>query len=361
MNKKALVIGNLVKMLIILFVIFVAVKLSLSVFNISKEGTFSSLKFVDNILGYSNSPLKKVSFSVNNGRVYLETKFKDNFDGKVKTIIYLYTEDSSETILENTKNIKTSGKDLNLNFDLNKIKNELFSKILIELYDVSSTNEKLLYKETYYIINPSALSGSSDNFFNKLKTAFSQKIFLNKEDSKRIWDILMSSCYFRGYNGQAHSSSPVSLRAYEDICKSSLNECEKDFKNINKFKNSLKGNTGFSYFSSELSSLKKPYIFFYSEEKALDLWKEKINSLKNKNVLCNINLKNENNNNFNAYIRGRYSALDVEECALNSDEESKKFFIRYVCDYKINPAYTSFVSDPIDENGNKLIFIKKTW
>ncbi len=247
MNKKGILLGSVVKIILILLVIFIVGSAFAKVVSIGKSGVNTGIGFLDNLLSSKGSPIKDVSFSFENGKIILNTNFKENFKGLVKTKFSLYSPSNSNNpikIGENAQDFsKSDKKEVKINIPLDHFKNDLFSKLEIEILDESkkeeNTNPKVLYKETYYVIHPQALEGKSvDDLYifilNLLNDKFFDKIAMDK-----LFSSFTSACYSNNKDDIFSKSlfRPLVLYCYSDpnkpndITEKEWNSCKNDFLN----------------------------------------------------------------------------------------------------------------------------------
>ena len=247
MNKKGILLGTIVKFFLILAVIFIIVSAFLKAVAIGKSGVNTGIGFLDNLLSSKGSPIKDVSFSFENGNIILNTNFKENFKGVVKTRFWVYSPSNSNNPIkagENTQDFsKSDKKEVKVNIPLNHFKNDLFSKLEIELLDESkkeeNTNPKVLYKETYFVIHPQVLEGKSvDDLYNFILTLLNDKFF-DKNAMDKLFFSFTSACYSDDKNTLFSKSlfKPLVLYCFSDpnkpndITEKEWNSCKRDFLN----------------------------------------------------------------------------------------------------------------------------------
>ncbi len=170
--KKGIIFNSLITIILILIVIIIVTIGLAKGYNIAKEGVFSSISFLDNIFGFSNTPIKTISFEDGNFKI----KFKDSYNDKI-VIKTIYNNGNSNIDSEEAINLKDK-KEVSYNINFDVLNKNLFSRIDFEIYD--SKGKELYSKNTYYVIYPEYLEGKSIGgalTYNLLEL-YNPKIFL---------------------------------------------------------------------------------------------------------------------------------------------------------------------------------------
>ncbi len=327
MNKKGLVFNSLISIIIILVVVIVITISASKAFNIAKEGVFSSIGFLDNILGFSSSPIKTITFENGNFNI----KFKDSYNDKlvIKTV---YNNGNSDIDHEEAVNLKDK-KELSYNINFDLLDENLFSRIDFEIWD---EDNKMISKLTYFVIYPEFLERKSfgDALTNYLLELFNPKIFPGDStkpysSSAKVYEVF-DKVFFP-------NNDYAFVTKFSSFCNSlSSSSCDggsfKGYNCVEKVRKNYEG-TFFACSHPLFGSLSSK-----SETNSFNVY----SPFKNFKTTCNYNAK---------IVFNSDSAIDPPLC----DEHTDK--INIVVDYNNLPSNAKL----IEYNNKKFIFIKKTW
>ncbi len=196
MNKKGIILENIIKYILILIVIFIIFISITKITSIAKGSVLSNLNFVNSFLSNSNSPFEKIVFENNN----INFDLKNSFNKKIRLITTITTSEGNKKVLGEAIDTKETKKySYDLKQTLSNIDKEIFSRLDIQVTD--DEEKKIYYTKTYFITGFDNLFEDGQKvkeFRTKVKKMFSPKLSYSKEDINKLFYVVSS--FFKPLN-----------------------------------------------------------------------------------------------------------------------------------------------------------------